>query len=137
MTQVLIILFAFVVLFLVVTGVNHYRAKKLARIRRGIGFDQFVAHFSGERIPRDKLFVVYEHLQRWQTVKDFPVLATDDLCKVYGICEEDLDDAVIDLAEKWRVVLPADFQGVEPVHTVADLVRLLANLPYGRDDTPL
>ena len=102
-----------------------------------MGFDDFAAYFAGEQIPRDKLFAVYEYLQGWQSVKDFPVLATDDLCKVYGLCEEDVDDAAIDLAEKWRVVMPADFEGVDPVHTVADLVRLLADLPYGRDDTPI
>lgn len=137
MNQVLVILFAVVVLVLVFAGVNHYRAKKLAKIRKGIDFDDFVAYFSGEQIPRDKLFAVYEYLQKWQSVADFPVLATDDLCKVYGMCEEDLDYAAIDLAEKWHVVLPADFEAVEPVNTVADLVRLLAALPYGRDDTPI
>ena len=102
-----------------------------------MGFDDFVAYFSGEQIPRDKLFAVYEYLQGWQTVNDFPVAATDDLCKVYGLCEGDLDDTAIELAEKWRVNLPDDYEGVDPVHTVADLVRFLAGLPYGKDDTPI
>ena len=135
--QLLLIIAVFVVFSLVVVLRNHYRAKRLARSRRGMGFDDFVAYFSGEQIPRDKLFAVYEYLQKWQTVEDFPVAATDDLCKVYGMCEEDLDDAAIELAEKWRVNLPADYEGVEPVHTVADLVRFLAGLPYGKDDTPI
>ena len=135
--RVLLVLSGFAVLVLAVALVNHYRAKRLARNRSGMGFDDFVAYFSADRIPRDKLFVVYEYLQRWMSVEDFPVHATDDLCKVYGICEEDVDDAVIDLAAKWRVVLPADFEGVGPVHTVAELVRLLAQFPYGRDDTPI
>jgi hypothetical protein len=133
----LVVLGGFAAIVLVAALMFHYRAKRLARKRRGIGFDDFAVYFSSEQIPRDKLFAAYEYLQGWQSVKDFPVLATDDLCKVYGICEEDVDDAVIDLADKWRVALPADFAGAGPVNTVADLVRLLANLPYGRDNTPI
>jgi hypothetical protein len=34
-------------------------------------------------------------------------------------------------------VLPVDFEVVSPVNTVAELVRLLAQLPYGRDNTPI
>jgi hypothetical protein len=135
--RVLLILAGFVALVLAAALVNHYRAKRLARQRSGIGFDDFVAYFSADQIPRDKLFAVYEHLRGWMSVEDFPVHATDDLCKVYGICEEDIDDAVIDLARKWRVVLPVDFEVVSPVNTVAELVRLLAQLPYGRDNTPI
>ena len=133
----LVILAGFVVIVIAAALVHHYRTQRLAKDRRGIGFDDFAGYFTGAQIPRDKLFVVYEYLQGWQSVKDFPVLATDDLCKVYGMCDEDLDDAVIDLAEKWHVVLPTDFAGVQPVHTVADLVRLLASLPFARDNTPI
>lgn len=135
--QLLLIIAVFVVLSLVMVKVNHYRAKKLARLRTGMGFDEFAAYFSGEQIPRDKLYVVYDYLQRWQSVKDFPVLATDDLCKVYSMCDDEVDYAAIDLAEKWHVVLPTEFEGIDPVHTVADLVRLLAAMPYGKDDTPI
>lgn len=134
-------------LLLVVTGVLatflagncllHHRAKRLARSRSGTGFEDFVAYFAAENIPRDKLRVVYDYLQDWQSVKDFPVQATDDLYKIYGICDEDLDDAAIELAAKWRVVLPADFIAPGPINTVADLVLLLAALPYGRNNNPV
>ena len=124
-------------IFLTGNWLLQYRATRLARGRRGTGFENFVAYFSGENVPRDKLRVVYEYLQDWQPVKDFPVQATDDLYKVYGICDDDLDDAVIELAGKWRVVLPYDLTGLGPVNTVADLVLLLSRLPYGRDDTPV
>lgn len=123
--------------FLVGNWVIHQRAKALARSRIGMDFDDFAAHFSARNIPHDKLRVVYEHFQDLQTVRNFPVLATDDLYKVYGICDDDLDDAVIELAAKWRVILPDKFEGVAPVRTVADLVHLLARLPYGRDNTPI
>ena len=135
--RVLLVLSGAVAIFVAGNSWLRYRAKRLARSRRGSGFDDFVAYFSGEQIPRDKLYVVYEYLQDWQSVKDFPVYATDDLSKVYGICDEDLDDAVVDLAAKWRVVLPDNFGETAPLHTVADLVHLLARLPYGRNDTPV
>ena len=136
--QLLLVLIGSVVIVLVLSWLHYVRAKRLAESRRGTGFENFAAYFWAEQIPQDKLRVVYDYLQDWQRpVKDFPVHATDDLYKVYGICEEDLDDAVIELAEKWRVSLPARFEGVDPVHTVADLVRLLARLPYGKDDTPI
>ena len=137
MRVLLLVLSGFAALFSAATLVHHYRVKRLAKTRRGMGFDDFLAYFAGEQIPRDKLFVVFEYLQEWQSVKDFPVHPTDDLCKVYGMCEEDIDDAVIELAEKWRVLLPAEFEGIDPIHTVAELVRLLAGLPYGKDDTPI
>ena len=137
MRGLLIILGLFAALFAAFMLHFHYRGKQLAKARSGMGFDDFAAYFSGEQIPRDKLFAVYTHLQKWQTVENFPVLATDDLYKIYGLCEEDLDSAVMELAVKWRVFVPADFEVTEPVYTVADLVRLLAQLPYGKDDTPI
>jgi hypothetical protein len=135
--RVLPVLSGAAAIFLAGNSWLRYRAKRLARSRSGTGFDDFAAYFSAEQIPQDKLRVVYEYLQDWQSVKDFPVHATDDLYKVYGICDEDLDDAVVELAAKWSVVLPADVGGIAPLHTVADLVHLLARLPYGRNDTPV
>ena len=112
-------------IFLAGNGLLRYREHRLAKARTGQGFDEFVAYFSGEDIPLYKLREVYDYFQNWQSVKDFPVLPTDDLYKVYGICDEDLDDAVIELASRCHVKLPATFDGVEPVRTVADVVRLL------------
>ena len=112
-------------IFLAGTGLLRYREHRLAKARTGQGFDEFVVYFSGEDIPLYKLREVYDYFQNWQSVKDFPVLPTDDLYKVYGICDEDLDDAVIELASRCRVRLPATFDGLEPVRTIADVVRLL------------
>ena len=110
-------------------GLLRYREQKLAKTRSGLGFEDFVAYFSGEDIPLYKLREVYNYFQNWQYVKNFPVLPNDDLYKVYGIVDEDVDDAVIELAERWRVKLPATFDGLEPVRTVGDIVHLLNRLP--------
>ena len=108
-----------------------YREQRLAKARTDQGFDEFINYFSSENIPRDKLRDVYEYFQNWQSVKDFPVLPTDDLSRIYGIVDDDIDDAVIELAERWRVRLPATFEGLPPVRTVADVVHLLHQLPSG------
>ena len=115
--------------FFALTGFLRYRDQKIAKTRSGLGFDDFVAYFSGEDIPLYKLREVYEYFQNWQYVKNFPVLPTDDLIKVYGIVDETLDDAVIELAERWRAKLPPTFEGLGPVRTVADIVHLLNQLP--------
>jgi hypothetical protein len=106
----------------------HYRQRKLAQAREGQGFNEFAPYFSGEGIPLYKLREVFLYFQNWQTVKNFPVNADDDICGVYGICDEDLDDAVEELAKAWGVQLldPAESLRMPPVRTVADLVRFLA-----------
>ena len=112
-------------------GWLRYRQKRLARMRSGRGFEEFAAYFPAEMYPRDKLREVYKYLQSLQWVKNFPVDPNDDLCKVYGVCDEDLDDAVLELAERLRKRSPtdADIEGQPPVRTVADLVRFLSRLP--------
>ena len=107
-----------------------YREQKLANSRRARGFDDFAAYFSGEKIPRDKLRHVYDFFQSWQSVKDFPVQPNDDLYKVYGIVGDDVDDAVIEIAGRWRAKLPESFEGLPPVRTVADIAHLLHQLPW-------
>jgi hypothetical protein len=102
-----------------------YREHKLADSRRGQGFENFAAYFSGENIPADKLCHVYDYFQNWQSVKTFPVLPGDDLYKVYGIVDDDVDDAVVELADRWGAKLPVTFAGLPPVRIVADVVRLL------------
>lgn len=115
--------------FLAATGLLRYRDRKIAKKRSGLGFNDFVGYFSGEDIPLYNLRGVYSYFQNWQSVKDFPVSPADDLYKVYGIYDEDVDDAVIELANRWRVKLPPTFEGLRPVRTVADVVHLLNRLP--------
>lgn len=117
-----------VAVFLAANLWMHYRQRRLAQVREGQGFNEFAAYFEGEGIPLYRLRDVFIYFQDWQTVKDFPVSAEDDIGDVYGICDEDLDDAVEDLAKAWRVKLPdpAEARRLPPVRTVADLVRFLA-----------
>lgn|SRR5215213_59877 len=112
-----------------------YRQHQLARMRSGRGFEEFAAYFPAETYPRDNLREVYKYFQGLQFVKNFPVDPNDDLYKVYGLCDEDLDDVVFELAERCRKRAPADadLEGQSPVRTVADLVRFLSRLPQNTD----
>jgi len=124
-----LVLAGILVSLLGVTGLMRYRDQEIARTRSGLGFEDFVAYFSDEGIPLYRLREVYDYFQNWQSVKNFPVLPNDDLYKVYGIYDEDVDDAVIELADRWGAKLPPTFEGLEPVRTVADIVHLLNQLP--------
>ena len=127
--KVWLLLSGIVACFLAGNSLLRYRQKKLADSRRGQGFEDFTAYFSGEDIPRDKLRHIYDYFQSWQSAKDFPVQPNDNLYKVYGIVDDDVDDAVIEMAGRWRAKLPATFEGLRPVRTVADVVHLLHQLP--------
>jgi len=115
--------------FLAATGLLRYRDKQRAKMRTGLEFEDFVSYFRGENIPVYKLYEVYNFFQQWQSVKNFPVLPDDDLYEVYGIVDEDVDDTVIELADRCRAKLPPTFEGLRPVRTVADIVHLLNQLP--------
>ena len=110
---------------------SRYRQLQLAKARSGRGFEEFARYFPAESYPRDKLRVVYEYFQNLQFVKNFPVDPNDDLYEVYALCDEDLDDAVFELAERYGKKTPTDagLEGQPPVRTVADVVRFLSRLP--------
>lgn len=127
--KVWLLLSGIVASFLAGNSLLRYREKKLANSRLGQGFEDFAAYFAGEDIPLAKLRLVYDYFQNWQSVINFPVNPNDDLYKVYGIVDDDVDDAVIEVADSWRAKLPASFEGLRPVRTVADVVYLLHQLP--------
>lgn len=111
----------------------------MLRIRRGRGeasFAIFYQHFSGEGISERLCRVVYNYLQEL-TMRDFPVLPTDDLFEVYRIGDSmcaDIDDVIEDVCEKLSVAVPSD-EEVRAVITelggvgrVENLVRMFARL---------
>lgn len=81
-------------------------------------------------MPRQIALEVYQYLQEPQTRPGFPVNPRDDLYKVYGIWNEDLDDAVLELAKKCGCKTPTTglLEGIAPIKSVEDLVKLLVHL---------
>ena len=60
---------------------------------------------------------------------DFPVMPTDSLGKVYGICEEDLEDAVVSLSPGVSMeTRQAALKDFPPIKTVEDLANALAQI---------
>lgn len=113
--------------FLVVNGLLRSRDAKTAASRSGDSLEDFIDHFSKEEVPKQIVVEAYQSLQAWQGVKDFPARHDDDLYQVYGIWNEDLDDLIIELAQRCGCETPTTDAVAElaPVRSVEDLVRLL------------
>jgi hypothetical protein len=70
--------------------------------------------------------LVYRHFQSLTKVSDFPVDAADDLYRVYGLVDEDLETELQELSLQCGLAWPLE-AWTEPVRTVADVVHLLAS----------
>jgi hypothetical protein len=65
--------------------------------------------------------------------KDFPVRPQDNIVKIYGIVDEDMDEMIMEIAEANNLVFP-DEPGYwpKPIDTVEDLIRIIASFPGNR-----
>ena len=118
-----------VLVFLVTTatGLFRLRARRMARERVGETFRDFAAQFSGQGIEGEVLLAVYRYFQQWmrRDVERFPVRPGDEIAGIYGIVDDDLDEAIEELLTGRELPKPADV--LPPVNTVGDLVRLVAS----------
>ena len=112
---------------------EHFRFKRLAKGRAGLSICQFVRSFDYRHVDTTIIRAVYEGLQGWTTfgIKQFPVMAADDLAKVYGLEDEDLDDFAERVAQTtrraWGDLENNPFYG--KVTTTQDLVLFLNRQP--------
>ena len=93
--DLLLTLLKFIVgLFAIITIISvlllileHFRFKRLAKRRAGLSICQFVRSFDYRQVDTIIIRAVYEGLQGWTTfgIKQFPVMAVDNLAKVYGL----------------------------------------------------
>src|SRR3954470_11046896 len=88
-----------VVLATAATWLFRLRARRIARSRAGESYEDFAAHFVRQGIEDEVIVAVYRYFQRRmrRNVEHFPVRAGDDVTEVYGIIEDDVDDAVEEL----------------------------------------
>jgi hypothetical protein len=117
-------------LFLVLVGFFSRREERMVRERGAYSQDQFLEHFSTEAIPERILVEIYRYFQSLQKTKNFPVHPSDDLYKVYGVWNEDLDDAVVELARRCGCKTPTNetVKGMDRVQSIQDLAKLLSKL---------
>lgn len=106
------------------------RDLKAAASRSPYSQEQFLDYFSNDAVRPDVVREVRRYLQTFQGITDFPVRPDDDLYRVYGLCDEDLDDAVIEIAETCGCATPTNeaVEGMAPVQSVEDLIKLLSRL---------
>ncbi|MBN9522982.1 hypothetical protein J0H58_31465 [bacterium] len=100
---------ALVVLVAVGTILGQHRTRRIAAGRVGETFDTFSAGFSPGDAPPEILRAVYAQLQDWCSgaVYAFPVRAGDDLGRVYGLVEDDLDEQVLEVMARCGRRLPS------------------------------
>jgi len=123
----------FVVLIVVWTIALRVRTRRIAEARAGENYDTFRSSFGADEASQKVLGAVYSTFQKWclDAVAEFPVRATDDIGVIYGMVNEDLEDAVLEvLTECARRLPPAEqLERMRPIVTVRDFVLFVVACP--------
>jgi hypothetical protein len=129
----LYIILGFVILIAVWTACGWVHTRRLAASRSGENFATFRSSFEADEATPDVLWAVYAAFQRWcsDAVTEFPVRDTDDIGAIYGMVDDDLDDAVLEVLADCGRKLPFDEQlrRMRPIITVRDFALFVAACP--------
>lgn len=120
------------ILGLLVFGMIFFRLKDymIRRKRKEDKKENFLIYFVDKGISEPLVLSVYQYLQNWMSLSDFPVRPKDNIADVYGIVDEDLDDLIIEVAEINNFEIPANTNyWQEPVITVEDLILFIVSFP--------
>ncbi len=97
--------------FVILSIWNWIRMRRIAASRPGENFDTFRASFTPEEALPEVLQAAYAKFQEWcASVPDFPVRADDDIGSIYGMVDEDLDDALLEALKDCARRLPPEDQ---------------------------
>lgn len=103
----------------------------MARERQGDTVEGYLAEFDGSGVPPDVALAVRAYLQRWMaTPEAFPVRASDSVYLIYGIVNEDLEDAADEILRATGRAFPEGGSYPERVKTVGELARFVAWCPH-------
>ncbi|MBU0832079.1 MAG: hypothetical protein KKH33_06815 [Alphaproteobacteria bacterium] len=106
------------------------RQKQLSKARPPLDEDEFAKQILDAGGDPEAAFIVYRKLTEWTYVKGFTPYPEDDLGKVYGIAEEELDeDMILDILNSLGVPPPSKermvaFGAVKTPLQIAQLVSL-------------
>ncbi|MEA3188675.1 MAG: hypothetical protein QOD99_2505 [Chthoniobacter sp.] len=119
--EIVVILFGFVFLVFAGTWRIRTRTRKIAAARCGESYQDFALHFSRAAVPTEVVEATFAYFRESMAdaVSDFPVRPGDDIARIYGIVDEDLDDAAQEILSRCHRKPPETFQ---PAKTVEDLV---------------
>jgi hypothetical protein len=127
--------FVLTFLALIVAGTVQIRrrTRRIAASRPGENLATFCASFGAEEVPQDVLKAVHAKFQEWcsDAVRKFPVRAADDIGSIYGMVDEDLDDALVDVVRSCGRRLPplGELRHMRSVVTVRDFVLFVSGCP--------
>lgn len=98
--------------------------RRRMRERTGYEKDEFVRSFEPHRAVAE---AVWDALSREAVVEGFKPMPNDDLIRVWGLADEDLDDVVLAILveQGCRIPSPEETATMPPVRTVADLVAFV------------
>jgi hypothetical protein len=116
------------------TGFKWFQQYRLKRSRKGQDRQSFVRYFVVEGIPEALPIEVYRYLQKLQMVKRFPVSPEDNLEQVYGLQDEDLTEAIVEIAQICRTPIPPDSSPIwsqAHIFSVEELIRFIDDLRQG------
>ncbi len=123
----------FVALVVVVNAWIRVRIRRIAASRPGENFDTFHSSFAADDIPAEILHAVYAEFQKSCSgaVAAFPVHAADDIGRIYGMVDEDLEYAVSEVVEELGRQFPPDemLRKMQPAITVRDFVLFVVACP--------
>lgn len=114
--------------------------RRLMRERANYHLTDFVQHFGRDADIAEE---VWSALSDEAVIPGFRPKPEDDLRKVFGLAEEDLDDVVLSILARCRcrVPPPSETGRMNPLRTVADLFEFVAGVRASdrreRPDQPL
>lgn len=124
---------AFIAVVSVIANVIQRRRERvLIKERQGYAREDFVAELAGRNVPENISQAAFDYFQgTWTLTKTMPVKPDDNISDVFGLVDEDLEDAILDVAELAGCRKPEkeDFHTYPtPVNTLGDLAVFLSTL---------
>lgn len=107
------------------------RQRQLAGARPPLGDHEFVTEIAERGGDPDAAFLILAHLKDWGLEQGFSPYPDDDLERVYGIAEEELEaDLLSAILKRLSLPLPttANLTRFGPVQTPAQIAQLVAQI---------
>ncbi len=107
------------------------RQRKLAASRSPMDKEDFIQLVASSDVGRRAGSLLWDKLNSVKVRKELTPYPDDDLLRVYGLADEDLDeDVVLRIIEELEVPVPDhdDLEAFGPVKTPCDVVRLIESV---------
>ncbi len=105
---------------------KYFDTRRLIMDRTGENFETFKKHFYQLAISEDCLLIIYNYFQEWMCGKKmvFPVRASDNIIRTYGIVDKDFEDLLKEILSRCNKVMPTKIK-LDEIQTVKDLVLFI------------